>query len=202
MASFNISWKEFPEYSKQLSNIINFNYPEFILTDEIEMLYKLLLLYFINDKRFEDLQPSFSLKKGLMLQGKVGNGKTTALKLFKIFSYNNTSKCINDIWTASKLWNYATSNESDNYKRDIYRWKNFVIDDIGIENREHYGNDVIGSLLFERYDIFEGTSGANKTHVTTNLTPNQLLDRYGERLYDRMKGMFNVIVLKGPSFRK
>lgn len=40
------------------------------------------------------------------------------------------------------------------------------------------------------------------THGTTNLKVEELEKKYGKRVYDRMKEMFNVILWEGESFRK
>ena len=39
------------------------------------------------------------------------------------------------------------------------------------------------------------------THVTTNLTPDQIESVYGDYIADRVNEMFNVIELKGLSRR-
>ena len=51
---------------------------------------KMLILYFINDPDFEKYGEGFSLKKGIMLRGDVGRGKTLLLKLFSHIPSINT----------------------------------------------------------------------------------------------------------------
>jgi DNA replication protein DnaC len=58
----------------------------------------------------------------------------------------------------------------------------------------------MAEILTDRYDMF--IRHKMKTHITTNLTFQQIKESYGGRFYDRMKEMFNVISLTGKSLRK
>jgi len=58
----------------------------------------------------------------------------------------------------------------------------------------------MSDLLLERYSVF--TILGKITHITTNLAPNSLKERYGELIADRFREMFNVITLLGDSRRK
>ena len=40
------------------------------------------------------------------------------------------------------------------------------------------------------------------TYITSNLTPKQLLEKYGKRVVDRFNEMFEVIVLTNGSYRQ
>ena len=77
------------------------------------------------------------------------------------------------------------------------------IDDLGIENvsAKYFGTseNVIEKIIFKRCDLFqEGII----THATTNLSPSMLQEKYGDRLYSRIREMFNYIVLRGSDRRK
>jgi DNA replication protein DnaC len=77
-------------------------------------------------------------------------------------------------------------------------------DDLGLEevNVKMFGNsaNVMSEILIDRYDSFK-TKGV-LTYASSNLTPSQFEDVYGARMRDRMKEMFNLITVKGESFRK
>ena len=74
-----------------------------------------------------------------------------------------------------------------------------AIDDLGCEPLEiqSYGNiyTPIIDLLTHRYDrqLF--------TMITTNLTPQEIRPRYGDRIADRLNEMVRNIVFKNKSFR-
>jgi DNA replication protein DnaC len=56
----------------------------------------------------------------------------------------------------------------------------------------------MSELLKERYVNVPH----NRTMVTTNLTPEQMKEKYGERVYSRMREMFNVIPIAGSDLRQ
>ena len=74
-----------------------------------------------------------------------------------------------------------------------------AVDDAGIEPLEvvEYGNVVspMVELLTKRYDeqLF--------TLMTTNLTPEGIRKRYGDRIANRLNEMAVVIPFKNPSYR-
>ncbi len=74
-----------------------------------------------------------------------------------------------------------------------------AVDDVGIEPLEvmEYGNVVspIVELLTKRYD------GQLFTLLTTNLTPDGIRKRYGDRIADRLNEIAIVIPFKNPSYR-
>lgn len=66
------------------------------------------------------------------------------------------------------------------------------IDDAGTENEgSSFGNkkNVIAEILLSRYQNIRGPF----THLTTNLTKDELRDAYGLRAFDRMRQMFNIV---------
>jgi DNA replication protein DnaC len=68
----------------------------------------------------------------------------------------------------------------------------WMFDDLGAEkNMKHFGQEenVMADIMTSLYD--KGHKG--KVHVTSNLDPNQLSERYGERAASRMMEMFNFI---------
>lgn len=77
-----------------------------------------------------------------------------------------------------------------------------VIDDLGSEDMEsrRYGNikNCIEEILSRRYD-----RGPQKmTMVTTNLSMDQIRQCYRDRIYDRVREMFNILEFPGTSHRK
>jgi len=132
--------------------------------------------------------------KGIMIVGKNGTGKTLLLRsLFKLI--NNISK-LSVYQIHSKLLNeYIKEKGIDSIRR-----KPLYIDDIGKESKEinDFGTKILpmADLIALRYD-----SGA-LTFATCNYKLETLTEFYGLTTTDRMKEMFNIIELKGESFRK
>ncbi len=149
--------------------------------------------------------------KGLWIWGSIGSGKSTLLQIVNKFCYevrpdepigyrgHELPFCIRirraiDICDAYAEKGIAGLHEIINIER-------LGIDDIGTENRitGHYTNsaNVIGDLLLRRYDMRDRF----QTHVTTNLSPQQISEVYGERIYDRCGEMFNFVHLDGYTHR-
>lgn len=55
--------------------------PNFRLSDDDKNIYSMVLMYFNEDPRFEQISPSYTLKKGLLIRGNVGVGKTMMMKM-------------------------------------------------------------------------------------------------------------------------
>jgi len=177
--------------------------PQFILTPEVEEVYKQLIQYFHGDPDFAG-----DLNKGLLLMGPTGSGKTLAMQLMSIyrqiddtkFSMNGKIYRMNyEIIDVSTIVNGFMINAYDGIKIYCNRYVT-CIDDIGTESDEvkYYGNnlDVISYVLDERYRKRLITFG------TTNLNENKLEDKYGDRIISRMYALFNFIIMKGDDYRK
>ena len=115
----------------------------------------------------------------LLLAGKAGTGKTwffKALKIAKlscceIYDITEESKqCVD--WILQDL-------------REYYKHREIVIDDIGRESPKiDYGErtEVLDLILNYREKHCPGV----RTHLVTNLTLDEILARYGERVLSRM----------------
>ncbi len=73
----------------------------------------------------------------------------------------------------------------------------FLLDDLGTGQGTAWQEEVIFTLIDQRYNSLLPTI------VTTNLSPDQIADRYHSRIYDRLFAHDGVVVaLQGPSYRK
>lgn len=161
----------------------------------------LLCLYFSDDQRFE--LEGFSLKKGLCLFGGVGVGKTTLMEKFfqnQRQSYSiRMCRQVEDEFAQRGdivLREYAIAKPSPFDDRDPYGHQilGYCFDDLGTEPpSKYYGKntDVMAEVLLNRYDR---RIPFIQTHVTTNLSTDEINQRYGSRVSDRMEEMFNMIV--------
>lgn len=136
-----------------------------------------------------------------MMSGQCGNGKTTmskaisnSIRILSLSGRYSSSNLMVSFTTAKEIVS-TTDEERDKIKRSNL----LSIDDMGNEPLERltYGNvtNPLVDVLEYRYDkqLF--------TIVTTNLTPPQITEKYGQRIADRFREMFEVIVFRGGSFR-
>jgi DNA replication protein DnaC len=152
--------------------------------------------YFSEAERFEG-----DLKKGLLLMGGVGIGKSTLMQFFvknQVCSYrimscrDIESKFSTDgddiVRQCSYMQPVATNSDPFGHKEI-----GMCFDDLGTEaNAKHYGKEknVMAEIILNRYD---NMLDFRATHITTNLNAERLKAEYGARVTDRMREMFNVI---------
>lgn len=177
---------------------------KWITTDENKQITMQLACYFAQDETFEEKE-GYSLKKGILLAGGVGVGKTT---LMQLFGRNPLSSfiivpCRN---IANEYVDYG-NDMLDKYTSEYlpssdnpFQHNTFGLcfDDLGTETRKrNYGNElnVLEEIILTRYERRQTLQ--NKTHITTNLTGDSIGEMYGERVRSRMREMFNIIVFDG-----
>jgi DNA replication protein DnaC len=159
-----------------------------------------LARYFSNDPDFADLGEGYSLKKGLLLFGPIGCGKTTLAKLLMHNPFN-PFKIVSARKIADEFAEHGHSliNHYSVLQPVLaHDWFNHThiglcIDDLGTENsKKNYGNEVnvLAEVILNRYD---NRDGIGKTHITTNISGEQIAEVYGARAASRMTEMFNII---------
>lgn len=175
---------------------------QFYIPEQLKDLYWKLALYFSGDIRMEEY--NLSQKKGILIFGDVGCGKTSALKSFErnpIQSFRTImcSKVVGEYQEAgNEVIERYSDNHSNEYKSEYFGHNvlGFAFDDLGTETLGNYYKttlEVMAELIMRRYD--NASTRGNMTHITTNIVPEDIEKRYGLRVYDRMKSMFNVITL-------
>lgn len=133
-----------------------------------------------------------SRRRGLLLCGTLGNGKTTMLRAIKTLM---GSKVL--YFEAQGIYDYFRQNQCF---PDIPSDSVLLIDDLGVEPPTY--NDFgeirypLTELLMRRY------KGNLTTVIATNKTFEQIGETYGDRLQDRMREMFAMITYIEPSYRK
>ena len=76
-------------------------------------------------------------------------------------------------------------------------------DDLGVEDIGFHFSDKCDTMLNTILELYDNARGHyNLIHITSNLLPKQIEERYGPRLASRLKEMFNVITLLGDDRRK
>ena len=147
-----------------------------------------------------EIWPSLSINpnKGFLLIGNTGVGKTYAIDRWLKYGTIAYKKI------DSEDIEFGVQKEGAQYLEKI-KWQRTIFwDDLGYEplNQMYMGTSLTPgtNLLQNRYKFF--IEGGWKTHATTNLLPEELTQRYGERFLSRMKEMFNVIIVYGEDRRK
>lgn len=132
-----------------------------------------------------------SKRFGLLLIGPIGSGKTTTLRSIKRV-YERAEKIDADTI-------YANAKKNEAIDDSVYSQNLLLLDDLGAEPEKCkiYGDELhpLRRFIIKRYDLYLPTI------ITTNLTTKQIKDRYGDRLYDRIIEMYDVIVYSAPSYR-
>ena len=156
-----------------------------------------MLAWFLEDEILAK-EMNIDLKKGIMLSGPIGCGKTTLFQLMrklpkgrKNFMMASTRQIVSEFMQSGYeiLEKYSRGSLYNDYRTP----KNYCFDDLGSESASKYfGNDcnVMAEILLTRYDIFKEKGII--THLTTNLTAGEIETIYGNRLRSRMREMFNL----------
>jgi DNA replication protein DnaC len=169
----------------------------------------LLCKYFADDPSFEE--NGRSLSKGIILQGGLGVGKTHLMALF--FQNQKASYAMVQCGYIENKWVNAGKDDLDPIKYYSglipaavnsnpfgHRELGFCFDDLGTETSpsKRFGEDknVMAEILLNRYAYVKDYK---YTHLTTNLTPTDIDLRYGDRIRDRIREMFNQITFDGDA---
>lgn len=146
-------------------------------------------------------------KSGLMMMGLCGNGKTTLMRsLSRLIEYvtettvGYSKRTVMPIYPAKEIARMCAA--ADKERKDFKKLSVFEmlgIDDLGEEPKEVMSYGMIYTplidLICERYDR------QLPTIITTNLTKEQLSEKYGVRVYDRFKEMLDIVTFTNPSYR-
>lgn len=146
-----------------------------------------------------DLDP----KKGILLVGNVGTGKTLLFRIMRSF--------VNQISFDFRKFSIVNVGALDNQiviKGDFSPLKKvfmdvFCFDDLGVEKTTKvYGTslELVNRIILTRYDLFENTGTV--THATSNLPLLGIKDNYDDRIHSRCNAMFNEVILSGVDKRK
>lgn len=146
-------------------------------------------------------------RKGLFLFGPIGTGKSTLLRGLQVYMNTIKSRRLVKDYRLGFFWKSAgelANNYAGSGQEKLLQWTvdcNLMIDELGREPRpaKHYGTElnVIQFLLQLRYDH----RMENVTHLTSNISPADVMPMYGDYISDRFREMFNIIEWGGESRR-
>ena len=180
----------------------------FVVDDSNRDILNTLALYFAGDPKFETMGENYSLSKGILLYGGVGIGKTYLMKHF----CNMQRMPFRMIDCTDVAGLYKKDGESgierfftDTKIQDVNYWnhqtKGWCFDDLGVETDSRYFGqqaNVMERILEVRYRSREKVV----THIITNLIPSAIEQKYGVRIRERMREMFNTIVWNASESRR
>lgn len=161
---------------------------------------------------FTGVEGPLNLRKGIMMYGGTGTGKTSMMKAFSenpLRSFNMYEcKYMALLYSTGgfeKIEQFTGPIAPPHINRFRHETYGICFEDLGTEDmKKNYGNEanVMKDIIEMRYSRHSILSGL--THITTNLTGDQIEDLYGERVRSRMREMFNIIQfpVNSPDRRK
>jgi len=164
-----------------------------------------LIAYTIKDEKVAyDL--SVDLKKGILLVGPVGCGKTSLMNIMRYLVLPSGARfrvrsCRDIAFEFSQegipsLHPYAKGSLT----RGTYEPITYCFDDLGLENEtQHFGNRclVMGEIILCRYDFYHHFGML--THITTNLNSIEIEKVYGLRVRSRLREICNLLAFPADS---
>lgn len=148
----------------------------------------------------------FSGGRGLLLIGTPGTGKTFLLRAISemfdipITTARKIERTVQDEFSFRDLIRLNLPRWSEVPRH----WNDLIVDDIGSEESvvKGFGSNYypVAEAIQLRYDAFVGRGWV--THFSTNLSPDSLQKRYGERCLSRLCEMCVPVVVTGEDRRK
>lgn len=168
----------------------------FILNDNNRSLISALCFFVSGDERFET-ELGFDFKKGLLIRGISGLGKT---HLVQCISKNE----LNPILVLSMVEIADDIKQEGEYKINMWNNKIIYLDDVGTEEAtiNHYGTKInFFKNFIEMIYLRNQGKSFNKLMMSTNNSFDEIEEKYGFRVRSRMRDMFNVLEVKGEDMR-
>ena len=170
-----------------------------IIEEDHSVIFK-LLTYFLRDQENAD-KLGISFRKGILLAGPIGCGKTSLMNLMRYISAAHTHHIMLPCRKIAFEFNENGFAVIQKYSENSFvtgnqEWqpKIYCFDDFGAETiMKHYGTDcnVMAEILLSRYDLF--ISHGMRTHLTTNLNSSEIEAAYCSRVRSRLREMMNLI---------
>lgn len=165
-----------------------------IVNESTTPLIKAICFFLSEDERFET-ELGFSHTKGLLIRGVSGLGKT---HLVKCVEANERNPVL--IQSMIEITDQVKS--EGEYSLNMAGKQVLYLDDVGTEESpvKHYGTNINWFKDFlELY--YSKSKPFRNLMISTNLSFQQIEDKYGFRVRSRMKDMFNVVDVTGKDLR-
>lgn len=180
-----MKWTSREVFGKELI-VANWNLP----------LIKSICFFLSRDERFET-ELNYSFKKGLMIRGVSGLGKT---HLVRCVEHNE----LNPIKFLSMLEISDDVKEHGEYRMEMDGNKILYLDDVGTEEAtiKHFGTSISFFKNFIELVYLKNSGRSfNQLMISTNNNFAEIEQKYGFRVRSRMKEMFNVVDVNGTDLR-
>lgn len=166
---------------------------DFKVYDHQKHLITAICFYLSRDERFET-ELGYSFRKGLLLRGPCGVGKTFLINCAADNGLNPIS-----VNSMLEITDYLQRDGS--FKIDMTGKKIIYIDDVGAEETaiKHYGTTIRWFKNFIESRYFN--SAYSNIIISTNLNNTMMEHDYGFRLRSRLLEMFNYIDVDGFDIR-
>ncbi len=206
-------------YPSEKINFQDINTEDGKMISNAGSLFTLLCLYFSVDPTFVIMADEMGIKapdlrKGLLLAGRIGCGKTSLMRIFQ----RNQRQVYTMLPAKEIAWNWRQADKEagayldrmsrphllpvNDVQNFYHRIAGLCIDDAGTEDIQNsFGNraSVIGDIIEARY--YNKCAGP-LLHLTTNLTMADIKEFYGPRVGSRLRETMNVIEYIGEDRRK
>lgn len=174
-----------------------------LLEEDAELITK-LICWFIKDE-LQSKKLGIDMDKGILLNGPVGCGKTSLMNICRFLlpaEKRHSIKSCRDISFEFMKEGHDIFHKytKGSFHQGQFEPKTYCFDDLGLEsNMNFYGNEcsVMGEILLSRYDLYHPFGMI--THITTNLTSDEIEQRYGKRLRSRFRELFNLVAFPATS---
>lgn len=165
-----------------------------IVNDSNKHLITTLCFFISEDERFEK-QLGYSFKKGLLIRGISGLGKTFLVQCIE-------KNELNPILVLSMIQIAEEIKQNGEYEIMMGDNKIIYLDDVGTEEAtvNHYGTRINYFKNFIEM-VYLRNKTFNKLMISTNNSFSEIEEKYGFRVRSRMKDMFNIIDVTGNDMR-
>lgn len=152
-------------------------------------------------RRYADHFAAYYAKgTGLLLMGNPGTGKSCcSIAVARHVMAQGYGVCVMSL--ASYFQEYmdlvknGAKGEAGKWKGRLQGARLLILDDLGAEPDSKWAGDELSAIIDKRY------ASLLPTIATTNLTPEELKERYNGPTYDRMKSRFLPLITEGESLR-
>lgn len=167
---------------------------KFIMHDDNKRLIATICYFLSGDQRLSS-ELNMDPKKGLLIRGISGLGKTYVVKCA-------SQNLLNPVLIQSMIEISEEIQQNGSYDIPIGNHKKIYLDDVGTEehNVKYYGTSINWFKNFiERFYL--GNKPFNQLIISTNNNAEEIENKYGFRVRSRMKDMFNVVDVVGQDMR-
>ncbi len=185
-------------------------YKNYVIDEMNSAVIRKITLWVDRDPAFEDFELGHHLKKGNLIFGPVGTGKTDLFDLLQIYLNQYTRSKY--AFTKSVVWSFTADFSKNGYESlNSQEVGNRYYDELCLtndrtkfpekENAMHFGSKLLvgEEIILVRYNAFK--QHGFQTHFSTNADFEELKAIYGERAYSRLTEMCNFFALEGDDRR-